>query len=206
MRAELKDRPQSRKMRLESGRSSTRENRTHAEEYFKKAKAHQLNKNQEKAIESYMRAIVFDQKYFQAYCNMGSCYKATGKYSQARSCYRNALLANPHDAITHYNLANLHRVTGENELALDHYQAVLDMSQKGQDVGSLKLNSLVNMGICYKNLQAVDKAIAVYQKVYELDPKEEAGVFNLAICLLNSIEEKHSERFGKVCQERAKQA
>ena len=61
-----------------------------------------------------MRAIVFDQRYFQAYCNMGSCYKATGKHTQARSCYQNALLANPQDPITHYNLANLHRITGEN--------------------------------------------------------------------------------------------
>ena len=50
------------------------------------------------------------------------------------------------------------------------------------------------------------QAIKIYQQVYDLDPKEEAGVFNLAVCLVNSMEEKHSERFGKVCQERAKQA
>ena len=80
------------------------------------------------------------------------------------------------------------------------------MNQKGEDVGNLKINSMVNMGICYRNLRAIDKAIAVYQRVHDLDPKEEAGMFNLAICLLNSIEEKQSERFNKVCQQRAKKA
>ena len=139
-----------------------------------------------------MRSTVFDPNYFQAFCNMGSCYKALGKYTQARKSYKNALLANPNDHITHYNLANLSRITGENEIALEHYQAVIKMHQEGKDVGKLHLDSLINMGVCFKNQGIIDKAIAVYEKVHVLDPKEEAGVYNLAVCLLHSLEEKQA--------------
>jgi tetratricopeptide (TPR) repeat protein len=50
---------------------------------------------------------MYDPKYFQAYCNMGSVYRAKGKYLESRSMYLKAISIKGDDAISHYNLANI---------------------------------------------------------------------------------------------------
>ena len=50
---------------------------------------------------------MYDPNYFQAYCNMGSCYRAQGKYLQSRSMYLKSISIKSDDAISQYNLANV---------------------------------------------------------------------------------------------------
>lgn len=58
---------------------------------------------------------------------------------------------------------------------------------KNVDVGSLYLNSLINISICYKNLGLIEEAIEVNEKAYRISSNEESITFNLAMCILNSI-------------------
>jgi glycyl-tRNA synthetase alpha subunit len=45
---------------------------------------------------------------------------------------------------------------GENEMAIEEYSHVIALKQQGTNVGNLYLDSLVNIGICYKNKGAID--------------------------------------------------
>lgn len=64
------------------------------------------------AIELYMLATMFKPTYFQAFCNMGYCYRAIGNLNAAKLSYLDSLSINDQDHITRYNLANLYRVSG----------------------------------------------------------------------------------------------
>jgi tetratricopeptide (TPR) repeat protein len=96
---------------------------------------------------------------------MGYCYRVLGKYNEAKRCYLNSLSINREDTISHYNLANLYRIMGENELAIQEYSYIIDLAESNVSVGSLYINSLINVGICYKNEAQLEEAIRVYQKV-----------------------------------------
>lgn len=204
MKAELHERPQSRRIKLASASSHNRAATTQkAEDYFRRGKEQQATSSFDKAIEDYMRAVAFNPNYFQAYCNMGYCYRATGKYAEAKRCYLTALAINSGDAISHYNLANLYRINGQNELAISEYGFIIEAADTSSP---LYLNSLINIGICYKNEGQTDQAINNYRKVLAIDPQEPDAAFNLAICLLNSIETKNSSAFHKFYHERALEA
>lgn len=61
---------------------------------------------------------------------MGACYRSLNKYLQAKNCYLKALSFSNDDPISHYNLANLYRVIGNNEESIKHYERVIDAKEK----------------------------------------------------------------------------
>lgn len=204
MKAELHQRPQSRRIKLASASKNNRADAAlKAEDYFRRGKEQQVASSFDQAIESYMRAVAFNPNYFQAFCNMGYCYRATARYPEAKRCYLTALAINSGDAISHYNLANLYRINGQNELAISEYGLVIDAADNSSQ---LYLNALINIGICFKNEGQLEQAIDSYRKVLALDPKEPDAAFNLAICLLNSIETRGSNAFHHLNRERALEA
>jgi tetratricopeptide (TPR) repeat protein len=59
-----------------------------------------------------MQATIQDPNYYQSFCNMGSCYRAIGRFNEAIKSYKIALKINNKDCITLYNLANVFRIVG----------------------------------------------------------------------------------------------
>ena len=59
---------------------------------------------------------------------------------------------------------------------------------KKKDVGSLYINSLINIGITFKNQRKFQEAVSVYEKVNLLNGQEQSGLFNHATCLIGLIE------------------
>lgn len=76
------------------------------------------------------------------------------------------------DAISHYNLANVLRLIGDYEQSITHYEIVLSLTDKNASLASLNLNSLVNLGICYKTTNQYDRAIEVYERARKIDPAD----------------------------------
>jgi tetratricopeptide (TPR) repeat protein len=87
MKSEFQPRPESKSIKTTIRPSSHYSNPDLASECFKKGKELQTNGTYERATEQYFRALMYDPKYFQAYCNIGSCYRSQGKYLEARSMY-----------------------------------------------------------------------------------------------------------------------
>ena len=79
MRLQIRERPQSKRLRsIKSARQSVGEQ---AEIYFKRGKEYQASEKYRDGLDCYIKATICDEEYFQAYCNMGSCYRALCKYS-----------------------------------------------------------------------------------------------------------------------------
>jgi tetratricopeptide (TPR) repeat protein len=89
-----------------------------------------------------------------------------GKYNESKNSYLMAISLKKDDAITHYNIANLYRKIGNYDLAIKHYQFVIKLKEeKNIDIGSLYIDSMINIGICFKNLGFYEDAITLYEKV-----------------------------------------
>jgi tetratricopeptide (TPR) repeat protein len=56
---------------------------------------------------------MYDPNLFQAFCNIGSCYRSLKQYSESKKFYLKSISINRGDAISHYNLANVLRLMGD---------------------------------------------------------------------------------------------
>ena len=75
-----------------------------------------------------------------------------------------------------------------------------------KDIGSLYLNSLINLGISYKNKDLFDKANECYEKVIKISPNEESAYFNYAMCIVCSLNSTDNKAFHEVTKEEAEKA
>ena len=68
------------------------------------------------------------------------------------------------------------------------------------------LNSLINIGICYKNRELYEKAIEYYEKATSIDKGDEAVMFNHAMTIVLIINRLDGDVFQEVRKERAGKA
>ena len=199
MKVELQARPESKQVRLE--RPTTRyANPEQSETCFQRGKVEQQANRLKEAIELYGRAAMYDPGNFKALCNAGSCYRALGRLSEARDMYRKAIRQCPSDAISHYNLANTERILGNFDVAIEEYEVVV------RHGGALVLDSWVNMGISYKNIEQYGKAVECCQSALRLRPGESSAVFNWAMILMAELEFMNKEVFISVRRDKAEKA
>jgi len=60
---------------------------------------------------------------------------------------------------------------GDVDESIKHYKVVIKQQEIKNEQGEIYLNSLVNIGISYKNQGRYEEAVEVYQKVNKVDPK-----------------------------------
>jgi tetratricopeptide (TPR) repeat protein len=81
---------------------------------------------------------------------------------------------NPNDKEKVLELANLENDSGFFEQAITYYQKYIDLSPGDADV-------LVDMGVCYYNLQNYNKAIAKMKEALKYNPNHQIAHLNLGI-------------------------
>ena len=105
MKSEIKARPQSKQ--LKSGRPMSRHvNADQAKTCFEQGKQEQGQSKFQKAIELYIKATMYDPNFFQAYCNIGTCYRSLRRFKESRKYYLKAIAIKEDDTISRYNLGN----------------------------------------------------------------------------------------------------
>lgn len=78
--------------------------------------------------------------------------------------------------------------------------------KQGVDIGNLYLNSLVNIGICYKITEQFEKAVDYYEKANQLDPNDEVALYNHAMAIMSILRQISADSFQEVTKERARKA
>jgi len=79
-----------------------------------------------KAIPYYVSASKKPKTKHQAYTKLAECYKNVNEYEKAEIAYRSALASDPNvDSKFHYNFANILKVNGKYEEALEEYNLFL---------------------------------------------------------------------------------
>jgi len=103
----------------------------------------------------------------QALCHaleqLGNHAQTIGNYTQAESCYQEALQYKPRNAVYHYNLANAQRELGKSKQAANNYQLAILIDASDADFHN-------NLGNVQRELGQVDASIASYKHALRLNP------------------------------------
>lgn len=75
-----------------------------------------------------------------------------------------------------------------------------------QSTGSLFVNSLINLGICYKLTDQFEKAIECYERAKKIEPNDEVIIYNQAMAYMALIQAINIDIFHEVSKEKALKA
>ena len=115
----------------------------------------------------------------QEYYDKGLVYGQEGDADGAIECWQKTVDLNPDHFDGWYNLGNAYHIgKGDIEKAVECWNKALELKPDNIDV-------LYNMGNAYRENREFDRAIEIYRKVVELDPKDhEDGIIWVILILL----------------------
>jgi tetratricopeptide (TPR) repeat protein len=104
-----------------------------------------------------------------------------GKTTEAIALAAQILASDSHYAWGHYAIASCLLDAGSYTEAIEQYEKVLALVESGQDSSMANLPFVYSdMGLAYRKLNNVEKAMTLYQKAIELDPTDPIPHANLA--------------------------
>ena len=139
----------------------------------------------------FQRAVQLDPNFISAYMGLGKVLYEQGKLLEAAKAYESIRKPGRYAAVLENNLRGIYSI-----LAIDQ-ETIL--SKNPRDI-----NAYFSLGIFYDKLGDVDRAIAAYQQVIELDPSDQAGLTVLALKFQGLIyqrlglTEKAQQNFARV--------
>jgi tetratricopeptide (TPR) repeat protein len=137
------------------------------EEFFKKG-------DYKHAVAYLSAAIKKDEGSAKLWRNLGSAYALAENYDSAIRCYESALIRNPHDIKTLYDLSLVHNFKGSPEelkQAEDSARRGLEEDPMHAPLHSSLANILTDQG-------KDDAAMKEYEKAVEINPKDPVTRFN----------------------------
>ena len=135
-------------------------------------------KEYEKAINHYTKAIELKSDFPEAYYNRGNAYSEIGALDLAIGDYNIALALNPNDFEYYNNRGNVYAKKGDFDKAIKDYDTTIHLN-------SNYMEAYNNRGITYAEKGDFDKAIKDYRKAIELDPNNTTARNNLKTALRN---------------------
>ena len=140
-------------------------------DYIREGNACFNNKEYEKALEAYAKALELDPEYVYAYNGRGNTYKALGEYEKAVSDYDRALELDPEHVYAYNGRGNAYKALGEYEKAVSDYDRALELDPE-------HVNAYNGRGNAYQALGEYEKAVSDYDKAIGLDPEYVIGYYN----------------------------
>ncbi len=111
-----------------------------------------------------------------AWALLGAIACDTSRCDRAVDCFSRALIATPHDAVAHYNLANALRLEGKLTEAAGHYGQALQLNPNLPQAHN-------NLGTILLDQGARDQALVCFRRALELDSAYAAAHSNLGNAL-----------------------
>ena len=112
---------------------SAKEKREKANKYFTIAKQDQDKGEYARAIKNYKKAVKIDNKYAEAYSNLGYCYRKSGDYDWALSSYKKALKIDPKLAPAHEYIGEAYAELGKFDKAEEHLAILKTIDQENAE-------------------------------------------------------------------------
>ncbi len=136
-------------------------------------------KEYEKSIGHYTKAIELNPNYVEAYNNRGVAYTDKGEYDRALNDCNTAIQLNPHSAATYLNRGNAYQNKGDYDRAIEDYTKAIDMNHG-------YANAHFNRGNAYQNKGDYDRAIEDYTKTIDLKPDFAMAYNNRGVAFLSN--------------------
>ena len=143
---------------------------------IKIAQIYLVYRNHKKVFEYCDKTLKTDAYVAEAYFVKGWAFMETGDTFKAVSSLATAREVNPEYYEANMLLGQLYAEAND-ERALAYYDAALSTHPKS-------IEALYAKGLYYQNHDQLDRAIATYNRIVELDPKSPLAQFNLGYCYL----------------------
>jgi len=125
--------------------------------------------------------------YIPSYLEMAKLSYALGHYGFTKEVIEEALKQNPSEAETNFMMGNLLYKEGKYRRAIAYY-----LKAQGPD-GHYSAETLYNIGLCYRRLGDMEKAIACFRLAVEASDEMEEAKLSLGCCLREVGEIKEAE-------------
>ena len=135
------------------------------------------NKEYEKAINYFTKAIELKKDFIDAYNNRGNSYKKKGDYDNALLNYTKAIEYSRNFAKGYYNRGNVYDDIREYDKAIDEYTKAIRLNPNDVD-------SYTNRGVAYYHNGDYEKAIRDYLSAIEIKSDDIISHKNLSEALL----------------------
>jgi len=119
-----------------------------------------LNRSHE-SIESHLKAIKVNSKFWIAYINLSNVYVAIGKYKEAKESLEKAIILKPDLSIAHRLISRLINYK-KNDKHLNHLKKLYDELENKNSED--KINISVALGKAYEDTENFDKSFECYKK------------------------------------------
>ncbi len=110
------------------------------------------------AIEIYKEVVKIEPDFFEAYSNLGVCYKNLNRLKEAREAFEYALKLKPDSAVAHNNIGNVYTLMERFDLAKAHYEKAITLKPKYFDVMENLRSILLVTG---KTEEAIDLSVRI---------------------------------------------
>jgi tetratricopeptide (TPR) repeat protein len=132
--------------------------------------AYPIRDEDEKAIESYKRAIEIDKNLPDAYVGLGAIYAENEQIDEAAGYYKKAIEVNPSYVAAYLNLGALYEYDDQNDKAIASYEKAIEINPRIPRL-------YIALGRLYLEKGDRDKAVETYKKVIELEHGSPLGIY-----------------------------
>jgi tetratricopeptide (TPR) repeat protein len=122
-----------------------------------------------KAKEAYLNAIIEDDCRADAYCNLGILEYKSGNIVKAIDSFSKSLMIDARHFESHYNMANLYSELCNLPLARMHYEFARELKPDFPDI-------CFNLGIVYAMSRDFDSALKILTEYKEMVTAEESAI------------------------------
>jgi len=135
-----------------------------AKDYSKQGDKYYEQKEYQRALEAYNKAIKLDPKFARAHVWRGNVYRNLKDYTRALADYNTAIELNPNFADAYHNRGAVYRDLKDYTSALADYNTAIELDPQ--------FTSAYNgRGNVYRNLKDYTRALADFNKSIDLDSK-----------------------------------
>lgn len=140
-------------------------NEDFAPAFFNMANVHMDNDNPSEALALYRKCLEIDGDDGMVYCSMGECYEDLGELERAYDCYNQSATLLPHLADAWLGKGIISDILGFHPRAIEELLRAVEIESKNVNYWRALANA-------YDNDGQEEKAAEIFEKGYEVDPKD----------------------------------
>ena len=161
--------------------------------YIHRGLAYSAAKDNDRAMQDYVRAITLDPDYAPAYNDLGAAFKDKGDYGRAIENYTRAIGLCPRYAKAYGNRGIAYKNKGDNGRAIEDYTRAITLDPRFAAAYN-------NRGVAYNALGDHDRAIDDLTRALALNPEYAMAYYNRGLAFKAKGEESRSlADFNKAC-------
>ena len=145
-------------------KKSVQINPNYSEGFFNLGSVLQIKKQYNEAIINFKKALKINPNYYECMFNLGKLYSDIDQLDKSKELYQNVIKLNPNFYQAYNNLGSIYKIQGQYIEAINSYKKGIEVK-----TGKKDLIGILNIGICYSDLEEYNKALDYYDQCLSID-------------------------------------